>query len=447
MVSDEGVVYISQSGVFWSQPDVTAATIMEALSDEYLREQLDKASSKIFNGMYSLNVRDQDGETDEELADTLSAMIERPKVALWSRMKQCWEDVWTLGAFIIRPVWGRVGGETVLQSVLRFPPESFASPPADAYDAYGDVLQGVVLNEAGETEFWQTQGDMGEPVMLRPGVQLFKDPSSTRLAGTSRASYMVPLIKMRRFCADSQMQKVNRIASPIFFMKVTNPVGDDKSYAQAVLKNWGKDTAFQLRPNMEVVTLDLTDNETALNTIHWLEGRIEAPFRGASNLDKEGSSIGGNAAAQKDESDDWVAGQRTMIEDLFEGLLQEYLDLNGYEGYTVELQIAVKRSAPGDLELRQAQLGYQSRTLSVNEVRERLGAPELSDEDLAELAGQWDAIAPEQSVSIGGVPADEFMRKAAAVKSVVDIDPVDPERYMSHEDQLKFLGLQHGKSG
>ncbi len=55
-------------------------------------------------------------------------------------------------------------------------------------------------------------------------------------------------------------------------------------------------------------------------------------------------------------------------------------------------------------------------------------------------------MAPKQSVTIGGVPSDEFMKKAAAVKSVVDIDPVDPERYMSHEDQLKFLGLKHGKS-
>lgn len=445
MAKEDGIVYVSQSGVFWSEPDVTVETIMEALSDEFLREQLDKASSKIFNGMYSLNVRDQDGETDDEVTDRLKVMIERPRCAMWSRMKQSWEDMWVMGAFIFRPVWRRIGSEMVLDAIMRLPPESFAAAGSDS-TVFGELLQGVALNDSGEMEFWQTQDFSQDPVKLKPGVMLFKDPASSRLAGTSRAAYMVPLIKMRRFCADSQMQKVNRIASPIFFVKVTNPVGDDKAYAQALLKNWGKDTAFQLRTNMEVVTLDLTDNETALNTIHWLEGRIEAPFRGASNLDKEGGSIGGNAAAQKDESDDWVAGQRTIVEDAFESLLQQYLDLNGYDGYTAELQIAVKRSAPGDLELRQAQLGYQSRALSVNEVRERLGAPEISDEEIAELAGQWAAVAPVKDVTVAGVPADEFMKKAAAVKSVVDIDPVDPERYMSHEDQLQFLGLKHGKS-
>lgn len=447
MANQDGIVYVSQSGVFWSSPDVTVETIMEALSDEYLREQLDKASSKIFNGMYSLSVRDRDGEPDDELANRLRLMAERPSCAMWSRMKQSWEDMWTLGAFICRPVWKRDGSETVLDAIMRLPPESFASaPPDDSYWTCGELLQGVAVDEDGKYEFWQTQDSTQDPVRLKPGVVLFKDPASSRCAGTSRAAYAVPLIKMRRFCADSQMQKVNRIASPIFFIKVSNPGKDDKEYAQALLRNWGKDTAFQLRPNMEVVTLDLTDNETALNTIRWLEGRIEAPFRGASNLDKEGASIGGNAAAQKDESDDWVAGQRTIVEDAFESLLQQYLDLNGYDGYSVELSIAVKRSSPGDLELRQAQLGYQSRALSVNEVRERLGAPELSDEELAKLAGQWGAVAPVKEVTIGGVPADDFMKKAAAVKSVVDLNPVDPESYMSHDEQLRFLGLKHADS-
>ena len=448
MMSDDGVVYISQSGSFWASPEIDAASLRAALEDEFLREQLDKASSKIFSGMYRLTVRDPEGDEDEDLSTEIRTMVERPNVALWSRMKQAWEDVWGWGPFICRPVWARSGSKYVLSKLLRLPPESFDTAPAEYRDGvYSDILQGIVLNDDEEPEFYQLQESGSDPVKLKPGVIMLKDPTSTKLAGTSKAVYLVPVIKMRTFCADSQMQKINRVASPIFFIKVANPVGDDKAYAQQILKNWGKDVAFQLRPNMEVVTLDLTDNEAALNTIRWLEGRIEAPFRAASNLDKEGGSIGGNAAAQKDEGDDWVAGQRTMIEDLFEGLLSKWLDLNAYEGYSIELRIAVKQAQPGDLELRQAQLGYQSRTLSVNEVRERLGAPELADEDLAEIAGQWETIAPKQSVTIGGVPADDFMRKAAAVKSVVDIDPVDPERYMSHEDQLKFLGLNHGKSG
>ena len=448
MTNTDGDVYIAASGSYYSAPEITIDTLIDALEDGYLREQLDKASSKIFSGMYRLTVRDQDGEEDPEVSKRLRGMAEHSKVALWSRMKQSWEDVWTKGAFLCRPVWSRVGSETVLSAIMRFPPESFYAPPAGrSGEVYSDLLQGITIGENDEVEFWQVQSSAADPVKLKPGVVMLKDPTSTKLAGTPRAAYLVPVIKMRTFCYDAQMQKINRVGSPIIFIKVTNPVGDDKEYAKAVLKNWGKDVAYQLRPNMEVITLDLTDNEAALNTIAQLERLIAAPFRAGSTLDKEGYSIGGNAAAQKESEDDWIAGQRTMIEDLWEGVLSQYLDLNGYEGWSVELQIAVKQSQPGDLELRQAQLGYQSRTLSVNEVRERLGAPELADEDLAELAGQWDAIAPEQSVSIGGVPADEFMRKAAAVKSVVDIDPVDPERYMSHEDQLKFLGLQHGKSG
>lgn len=454
MSDDEGVVYISQTGTFWAAPEITADTLRTAIEDECYQEQMEKTASKIFNGMYRLTVQDPDGEEDEDLSDELRSMVESRGVMLWSRMKQCWEDIRNTGAFICRPMWARDGGATMLSRLMRFDPFSFDTAPS-AYmgNIYCDLLQGVVLNDAGDTEFYQMQEIGSEPVKLKPGVVLLKDPASTKLGGSSKAVYAVPLIKMRTYCADAQMQKVKRIAAPIIFIKVTNPIGDDRAYAQQLLKNWDKDTAFQLRPNMEVVTLDLTDNETALNTIHWLEGRIAAPFRGASNLDKEGSSIGGNAAAQKDESDDWIAGQRTMIEDLFEGLLSEWLERNAYEGYSIEIQIAVKAAQPGDIELRQAQLGYQSRTLSVNEVRERLGAPEKSIEELAEMAAEWDAAIPKQQAPpadgdlFGDASLEEIREKAAALGAINSIDPVDPERYLSMDDQLKFLGLKHGKSG
>lgn len=162
-----------------------------------------------------------------------------------------------------------------------------------------------------------------------------------------------------------------------------------------------------------------------------------------------GGSIGGNAAAQKDESDDWVAGQRTIVEDAFESLLQQYLDLNGYDGYTAELQIAVNKSSPGYVEARQAEVGFSTGCMTINERREKLGLPALSVEEITEMLDERQRLTVALGAggpSIAGVPADEFMKKAAAVKSVVDIDPVDPERYMSHEDQLQFLGLKHGKS-
>lgn len=461
MSSDEGVVYISQSGTFWSAPEIDADTLRAALEDEFLREQLDKASSKIFNGMYRITVRDQDGEEDEDLTKHVMGMFERPKVALWSRMKQSWEDIWGPGAFICRPVWKRDGAEVVLDQLMRFDPFSFNTAPSEHMgDVYCDILQGIVLNDSGETEFWQTQDSSGQPVKLKPGVVLLKDPTSTKLGGTSKAVYLVPVVKMRTFCADSQMQKVNRIAAPIFFIKVTNPSEEDKKYAQYILKNWGKDVAFQVRENMEIVTLDLKDSDTALTTIQWLESRLEAPFRGASNLDKEGGSIGGNAAAQKDESDDWVAGQRTMIEDLWEGLLQEYLDRNGYDGYTIEVKIAEQKQNPGYVEARQAEIGATTGCMGINEMREKLGLGPLSDEEIdkmleerakltAAMGAAGAAAGPDGGDAFEGAPLEEIRDKAEALGMIRSINPVDPDEFLSHEEQLAFLGIkrQHGKSG
>ena len=441
--NEEGAVYVSAAGSYYAAPDVDADTLGEALLNGYVQEQLDKTSSKIFNGMYSLRVLDAEGEEDEEASKRVQSMVESSGVLLWSRMKQAWQDIFCWGPCIIYPKWAQNGGEAVLEEMRRLPPETFKQAPSLSAEVYSELLPGITL-EDGELAFYQTQDVMQlTPVRLRKGVVLLKDPTSTQLAGSSKAVYLVPPVKMISFCWDAQMQKINRVGAPIMFIKLNAPYTDgDKAYAQTILNNWGKGMSYQLRPNMELVGLDITDNEHALNTIAKLEKRIEAPFRPGSSLDKEGASIGGNAAAQKETEDDWILGQRAMIEDLFEGLLQQYLVRNGYEGYSIELQIAARTSQPGDLELRQAQLGWQSRTLSVNEVRERLGAAEKSDEELAEIAAQWAQLAPAQAADplFGELPLNEVKERAAALGAVTGLDPMDPERYISHEEQLRFLG-------
>lgn len=440
MPDDEGAIYISAHGAYYAAPDVDAGTLAEALINSYVQEQLDKTSSKIFSGMYSLRVLDADGEEVEDVSRRVRGMVEAPGVLLWSRMRQAWWDIWSWGPCILYPKWSLRGAEAVLQELRRLPPESFSQPPSFNAEIYSDLLPGIVL-EDGELAFYQVQDATSlTPVKLRRGVVLLKDPTSAELAGTSRCRPLVPLVKMVEFCWGAQMQKINRVGAPIMFIKLSAPYNDsDKQYAQTILNNWGKGQAYQLRPNMELVSLDISDNEHALNTIAALERRIAAPFRPASSLDKEGASIGGNAAAQKESEDDWLLGQRAMIEDLFEGLLQQYLVRNGYDGWSIELQIAARTAAPGDLELRQAQMGWQSRALSINEVRTRLGAPELGEEELAALAAEWELTSPSAADDLFGEPLSMVERRARIVRELATADPIDPERYMTHEEQMRFL--------
>lgn len=457
MSTDEGVVYVAAAGTYYSAPEITSEDIVDALHNGYVQEQLEKTSAKIFNGMYSLSVKDPDGEELEDVAERVRGMAEASGVLLWARMKQAWVDMKAWGCLPVFPKWIKSGGETVLAELRRLPPESFGTAPDLSSAVYSDLLPGITLNADGEVELYQTQDTMSlAPVKLKPGVILLKNPGSTSLTGDSTIVYLVPVVRMLDFCWEAQMQKINRVGSPIFLIRINGVKRpDDVTYAQSILKNWGKSTAFQLRENMEVVELDLTDNEAALNTIAALEKRIAAPFRPASSLDKEGSAIGGNAAAQKESEDDWVQGERTIIEDQFEALLQQYLDKNGYEGCTVEIRIAVKQQAPGELELNQAKTGFETGCMSINELREKLGLEDLSEDELVELMeerakltkviggkGPQEQEEPQEENPFGDLTPEEALARAEALGAVQELDPMDPEAVLSKEKQLAYLRVK-----
>lgn len=441
--NEEGVIYVAQPGSRYDAQEIDADELAKVAENEYLRAQYRKVLPQIFSGMYRLTVRDHDGEEDEELTMRIKAMVEAPGVDLWSRMRQSWLDVRQWGPCLVYPRWVRSPGsaEVVLRELRRLDPYTFRHPPSERLgQVYSELLPGITLSEDGELELWQTQDALQlEPVRLKRGVLLLKDPMSAGLAGDSDILSLVPILRMLADAWAAQDQKVYRIGSPIMFIKVVNPEQGDREYAQTILRNWGKDTAFQLRENMEFVEMKLHDNETALNTIEKLEEIVRAHFNPASALQKEGSTIGGNAAAEKETADEWIMGERSMIEDLWEGVVQRYLELNGFEGYSIELTIAARVQAPGDLELRQAQLGWQTRTLSPNEVRQRIGAPEIDDEKLAEIAAQWSLVTPSAPMSPWDAPLGEVEQRARVVQTIASADPVDPERYMTFREQRDFL--------
>ncbi|MFA5313038.1 MAG: hypothetical protein WC375_06975 [Methanomassiliicoccales archaeon] len=440
---EEGVIYVSAAGTYFDKPSIDADKLRDTLRNNYMQEQLGKTVNKVCTGMYTLTVKDAAGEANEEVAKRMLQMCESPGVRMWARMKQSCRDIIGWGPFIYNPVWDQEGSEVYLLKVRRLPPETFAEPAAGR-KIYNEILEGITLGDTGELELWQT-GEDGKAVQLS-NAQLMKDRSSEDLGGTSMVITLVPIVSMLDFCWQCQMQKVNRVGSPIFFIKVNNPKGDDIAYAQKMLNRWGKDSAFQLRANMDVVELNLQDNEAALNTISKLEARIKQFFSGASSIQKEGSTLGGNADAEKEMDDEAIASLRTLLEDEWEALLQQYLDENHYVGWTVELKLASKAQSPGTLQATQARTGFDTQCMTINERREKLGQPALSDEDIeklltenARLDPQTAAIPAEES-PFGNVPLGQVERRAKVLKSVTDIDPMDPERYVSQEEQLAFLG-------
>ncbi len=442
----EGAIYVSSAGTYYTKPQIDAKAIKDCIRNNYLADQVSKLRSQIFTERYMIEVRDPDGNVDEELQSRMMRMCESPKVRLWIRMQQVWEDVWQWGCSPMNDVWEMQGAELVLTQLRRLPPESFARSPftADLTLIYSEILQGILLDANGEMQFWQQASDYELQPKQLWNVTLMKDPTSTELAGTSKIIPLVPLIKMLDFCWQAQMQKINRVGAPTLFIKVTNPIKskdrDDIAYANKILKNWGKGTAYQLRENMEVVELNVTDNEAALRTIDALKARIKEFFSPSELIKKEGATLGGNAMADTKLIDTWKEGQHQWIEDQFEQVLQKYLDGNAYEGFTVHVQIGAQDVSMGDLEVKQAQVGYQTQTLTVNEIREKLGEPELDDAALAKLAEDYSKAAPAASTGPAGSGGFPFQIMKAHDKEHV---PTAEERMFDDQLNRTYEELQN----
>lgn len=150
---------------------------------------------------------------------------------------------------------------------------------------------------------------------------------------------MVSILGMLGFTWNTQMEQVNRVGAKILFMRVKNPQGastrnnsvSDNDYANAIVKNWGKDTAFVLRENFEIEDVKLTDDSNNLEIIDALNNLIIEYVTPASFISKgQETRLGGNDNAQKELLDNYIRGVHSWLEDQFEMLLMRYLEYNQY---------------------------------------------------------------------------------------------------------------------
>jgi hypothetical protein len=199
------------------------------------------------------------------------------------------------------------------------------------------------------------------------------------------------------------MQKVNRVGAPILMIKVTAPQAamqsngnvSDVDYAADIMQGWGKDTAFQLRENMEIVPLNLEDSDVAESVIGMLENKyIDYMTPMSFVAGKEGGLIGSPDKQRSEMLLRSIRSTHSWLENQFAMMLQRYLVGNGYEGHTVYLHIPTPAPDRSDVLLKQAEIGAKTFALTPNELRNRFEADPMSDEELVELEEYWTRMTP-----------------------------------------------------
>ncbi len=436
--SEEGEVYVTSYGVYYSKPKIDSQKISDVLKNNYLADVLEKTRNLLFTNYYDIEIDDPDGNPDDDLSKQAMEMMEAEDVDLYVKMQMAWSDVREWGISPFNPVWEQDGSTFILKKLRRLPPESFARlpPTMTNYISIAEILQGIIMVEDGSIQYWQTPDLTTSESYLIKNIFPVTDPVSSELGGTSKIIPLIPLISMLDFCWQAQIQKVNRIGAPVIFIRVKDPVKtkdrDDIKYANTILKSWGKNTSFQLRENMEIVNMSADDSDVALSTIESLKLRIKDYFNPSAMMTKEGSTIGGNAASELELFKVWIKGEHAWLESQFEKLLDLWLDLNGYDGYTAYLTITEEDSGVSDLEVRQAETGFKTRCLSPNEIREKLGVLELSDEEIIKMGEEWASIKlPAPSSPFGGQNASQLQAFATDFGT---LEPINSDEYKVEDE-------------
>ncbi|MCE5255173.1 MAG: hypothetical protein LLG45_13385 [Actinomycetia bacterium] len=435
--TQEGAVYVYRGGVSFIAKVIDADEVLKVLKNHLVKKNKLKLKRLIFRDHYQFRILDPKGNVDEELGKRLHQVFDAPKVNLWSKMMMAWNDIMDWGPALFNPVWEKVGGEWVLAALRHLPAESFSVPAPKANHEFSELLPGIVLDEAtGEVQFWQSIDMTSNPRPIK-NVFMIKDPTCSQIAGESQVESVVGLVREYNFCRKVQMQQCNRIGAQNIFIKFKRkPSKREIDWANNVLEHWGNNTAFTLLENMDAEGIDVTETRVAVLTVDDVRKEIDDYFSPSSMIKRQQGSLGSTGSAEVDQTNDFVLGWHSVLEEGCRTLPQMYLDLNGYDGYQAFIDIPPPKQDRSEVQLKQATVGYQTKALKKNEIRVLLEHEALDEKGLEELEAEYPA-APATVVPFGN---KEDVPERIAERS----DPLEKDIGEAYDDMAMvfYKGLQ-----
>jgi len=428
---EEGTLYLSSTGQTYSQPKIDADLISKYRENKFIREGLDKQQRILFQDDIKITVVDRKTKAvEEDLTDQVVSMCESSNLDF--KVQQLWRDSQEWGPGISNPVWEYEGSEYVLKDLRRLDPQSFTYAGNTNYLAVKNrILQGISYNpETKLVECYQKQSN-GTITKLE-NTFLFTDPLTTEVGGTPFIVPIVPFVTMMNFAFSAQMQKVNQYGSGgIWFLKVTNPKGTDKAFAQKIIKNAGKNTAFQLRENMTVESLGVGQNGSALETITELGMQIRQFFSPADIMPDSGGLVGGSNQSEYQLYMSYIKGTHRWLERRVATLLDPWLTVNLYSGYRIVVDIPQPTVDKSAFTLQVLDSAFKNGAIDVSEGRKVYTDLGL---DLPE----------EVPEGVGGTQQQEMLQKADLVIKAIGSNDMDPEHLISESDAKQYLNKALG---
>jgi len=448
---EEGTIYVTSFGKVIGDQKLDADKIGKYLDNVYLAGALDKQQRTLFRNKKEFVVRGKgpDGKPDEDLSERLTSMCLSADVDSWFNAQIAWRESASWGPAIFNPVWGWEGSEYILEKLRHLPSETFtrrgySSTTTSFVNVANPILPGIALNDKGVIEYWQLQ--LNGTVDRLENVFMMTDPvRAGYLGGKPLIKPVIPVVTMIDFCWTGQMQQNNRLgAGGLFYIKVVKPQKDDREFAANIIKNISRGVAYQLRENMELVNMGLNTTSTALDTISALDHLMGNYFSPASSIQKEGQLIGGSDNAAYDLYLSYIEGQQSWVSAAFERMLQPYLLMNGYDGYSIEFGLPSPTVDRSQMFLAAIEKGFTTKTLGLNSRREifsKMGidAKELTPEEIAAHAQEFKDLA-----GMAPSPLEQANTLAALTNNPLDRYGVVSQA-RAKELANKYLGIEEGQ--
>jgi hypothetical protein len=335
----EGFIYVSSDGGSFNVPKrLTIKDIKDMEENPYFNSIWEKLSALIFPGKVKISAEDSKGEINQELTAHIKEIAKRTN--LNGKIKSTARDRFKWGCSIVSPGYDWIEGWYDLINLNLLPPDSFSNEGDDDYILVSRLLPGIGYTRQKKITFYQTT-DTGQ-YKIKNAVMI-KDPTDPYLSGRPSFAALYGVLKMLDYCFNTQMQKVHRTGAPFMFIKIDTSHPDaqasDTQYAKLILKNWGKDVGFALRPNFEVVVPDFKDTKDNLDTIDVLHKIIIDYFSPGAFISKDGQLIGGSDAYSFKLLKSYIESWQSWLEDAYEQIFQKVLDDNGYKDYSVKIDI------------------------------------------------------------------------------------------------------------
>lgn len=411
--NEEGVTWVSSAGTTYTAPEITADIINDMYDNVYIRKLIADRLNLVFQKEFTVEVMDAKGNIDKELSLNLLRMCQTEGVDVWDNMKIATIEQFLFGLPIYNPVWGQDvnlnnQNETRLLKLRHLPSYSFKTAPSGQSDIYSPIMQGVIVDEKGEIQYWQEPEPGKTPDKPLTNAFSVRNPIDRGLAGDPIIVPLVPIIGMIQFLWNTVMVQANRIGSKILFIKITNPQAasirngnvSDVEYANSIIANWQSGVGYILRENFDIVEFNQKDDSNSLETLRVLKELIRDYVSPASLLGGDGGQrIGGNDNAAHELVDNYIIGIHNWLAKGFKHpILTNYLMFNKYEGYTAEFIIPSPMHDTREMDMKRAQTLFMIQSGKQNEMRGLLGQPILDEAQLKVLKEYYDSLSQTETL-------------------------------------------------